>query len=336
MQHNCHISDARHGSEYGLCTYLMKMREYYRWEKGLGFGDALVKDEVGDWLSARECLWAELAESDFVPIAIDGRVYDPFDVRSINQALCGLGLVYSGGLGNAGRPHFFLGEMERRECHSDFSLVVSGRELARDLAAPPAMTRDEVIFVRRESLRRMLWEKLESWRWNRPDNAMGRAFSCYDFEQDLDTALAAMTDSELDLVRLHEQGECKAGDWLGEGWNQMLLDLVQTPAELAARAVRDHLADCLVTLPGLADMDRPASVHFYMGNLGAMRKQLFPGLQTVYERWVESGDAGLLAQAAVRGVDHWQQVASEMLALHASQGADAAPALLELAENNRL
>jgi hypothetical protein len=36
----------------------------------------------------------------------------------------------------------------------------------------------------------------------------------------------------------------------------MLLDLAQTPAELMARAVRDHLADCLVTLPRLDSSGR--------------------------------------------------------------------------------
>lgn len=35
VQYNCHISDARHGADYSLCIYLMKMREYYRWEQRL-------------------------------------------------------------------------------------------------------------------------------------------------------------------------------------------------------------------------------------------------------------------------------------------------------------
>mgnify|MGYP003572161302 FL=1 len=336
VQHNCHVADAQHGSDYGLCTYLMKMREYFRWEKGLAFTDALANDEVGDWLTAREHLWAQLTDSEFLPICIDGCSYDAFDISAINDALQELGLVYSGGLGNSGRPHFFLGEMERREVHSDYALLVSGRELARDLAAPPAMMRDEMIFVRRESLCRMLWEKLESWRWRRPDNALGRAFSCYDFERDLNGSLEAMTDSELDLVLLHEQGECRAGEWLGEQWNRMLLDLIHTPAELAARAVRDHIADCMVTLPGLSLLDRPASVHFFMGNLGAMRKQLYPALQSVYANWIGSGDGMLLGQAAAHGERHWKRVADEMLALHRTHGKAAAGPLRELAESSRL
>ena len=38
VQRNCDISDARHAGEYGLCTFLLKMREYYRWENELPFG----------------------------------------------------------------------------------------------------------------------------------------------------------------------------------------------------------------------------------------------------------------------------------------------------------
>ena len=56
VQHNCHISDARHGSDYGLCTYLLKMREYFRWESGADFGSVLDKQRLGDWLTEREGL----------------------------------------------------------------------------------------------------------------------------------------------------------------------------------------------------------------------------------------------------------------------------------------
>ena len=336
VQYNCHISDARHGSEYGLCTYLMKMREFFRWEMGLGFADTLAQSEVGDWLSDRESLWAELGESEFQPLAIDGREFDPFDARSINQALADHGLVYSGGLGYAGRPHFFLGELEHQGQRNGFSLLVSGRELARDLTAPPAMTRDDVIFVRRESLRRMLWEKLESWRWNRPQNALGRAFSCYDFERDLDGSLELMTDSELELVLLHEEGECGAGAWLGTQWNEMLRELEHTPAELGARAVRDHLADCMVTLPSLLDMGRPSSIHFYIGNLTPMRRELFPRLRWAYDQWLESGNPETIRDTSEQGRDHWQSVAREMLALHSRHGSEAAAPIRELMEQSKL
>ena len=37
VQYNCDVSDARHGGDYSLCVCLMKTREFYRWEKRLGF-----------------------------------------------------------------------------------------------------------------------------------------------------------------------------------------------------------------------------------------------------------------------------------------------------------
>jgi hypothetical protein len=199
------------------------------------------------------------------------------------------------------------------------------------------MTVGQSIFVRRESLRRMLWEKLESWRWSRPDNALGRAFACYDFEGDLGSALDAMTDREIAAALLHEQGEYEAGQRLGEDWNPMLLDLSFTPAELMARAVRDHLADCLITLPTLArDADAP-SLHFYVGNLTNMRKQLFPALLGAYESWRESGDTRALADLARRGVEHWEDLAREMMASHRALGsAGAAERIRALASEGAL
>lgn len=324
VQHNCHVADAHHGKEYGLCTYLMKMREYFRWERGLGFDAPLPMDEMGDWLTTREQLWSELQGQDFAPVPADGRDYDPFEVTAINEVLLPQGLVYSGGIGSSGRPHFFLGELEQLERCDGQIRVVSGRELARDLVAPAAMNREAFIFVRRESLRRLLWEKLEGWRWRRPDNALGRAFACYDFDTELEVALEQMTDAELELVMLHERGEHQAGERLGSHWNEMLLDLQATPAELMARAVRDHLADCLQTLPFLATQERSPSIYFYLGNLTGMRKELFPALSSAYGQWQGTGDLSRLQALAAAGAGHWQRAGESMLQLHAMHGPEAA------------
>lgn len=70
VQHNCDISDARHGADYSLCVYLMKMREYYRWEQRLPYGAALEKDAVGNWLQAREQLWEALEDADWQSLCI--------------------------------------------------------------------------------------------------------------------------------------------------------------------------------------------------------------------------------------------------------------------------
>jgi hypothetical protein len=334
VQHNCHISDARHGADYSLCVYLMKMREYYRWEYRLPFGVPLQKDQVGGWLERRETLWEDLEDAVFAPIVIDGDAFDPYDTDDINARLVPQGLVYSGGLGHQGKPHFVLGDLEQQRRHGDCAIYVVAAEHARDLTAPPAMTCGETIFLRRESLRRLLWEKLESWRWSRPDNALGRAFACYDFEGALDTSLDAMTDREGAAVLLHEQGEHEVGRRLGEAWNRMLFDLIQTPAEVMARAVRDHLADCLVTLPALAESGDAASLHFYVGNLSHMRRALFPALEVAYETWRSGGGTGHLAAVAADGRDHWETLARAMLALHAEHGPAAAGPIRDLVEHS--
>ncbi|MCB1763132.1 MAG: hypothetical protein KDI27_08365 [Gammaproteobacteria bacterium] len=333
---NCDISDARFGSEYGLCSYLIKMREYFRWERGLGYACSIDHQAVGDWLSEREQLWKGLEEREFVPVSIAGEEFPPFASKQINAVLNPHGLVYSGGIGLFGKPHFFLAELVHQVEYPGYSLVIAGRELARDLTSPPAMTQDGIIYLRRESLRQMLWEKLENWRWHKRDTPLGRAFACYGFDQDLNAALERMTEDELEQVLLHEQGEWLAGDWLGAGWNRMLADLLHTPAELAVRAVRDHIADCWVTLPNMLESQRLSSLHFFIGNLSAMRKTLFPGLRTAYDQWFENADSAVLTSLAIRGLEHWQTVARTMLQLYAEQGKEAAAAIAKLVEKSSL
>jgi len=285
---------------------------------------------VGSWLQAREQMWEELEQAELAAIEIEGSCFNPFDADSINARLEPHGLVYSGGLGNKAKPHFVLGDLERHTQAGGYDIFVVASEHARDLTAPPAMTLDHNIFLRRESLRRMLWEQLESWRWSRADNALGRAFACYDFEHSLSSSLDAMTDREIDAVLLHEEGEYEAGVRLGGQWELMLLDLAHTPVELMARAVRDHLADCLVTLPTLATEGRDASIHFFLGNLSNMRKEIFPGLDQAYRQWHESGDTEPLSAIAGAGRAHWERLAYSMMDLHREAGETAVQCIGDL------
>lgn len=337
VQRNCHIADARHSGEFGMCAYLMKMREFFRWEKGLALGERLPNDEVGEWLSAREALWQRLREQTFTPLVVEGRHFDPFDAEAINQAIEPLQLVYSAGLLSGAKPHFFLGQLVHKELQTDgFALRVADRELARGLSAPPAMTNGRTIYLRREALRRYIWEKLESWRWNRPANAFGRAIAHYPIEDDLDRALEEMTEAELAVTREHEIGEYQAGQSLGDPWNRMLLDISGSPAELMARAVRDHIADCSRTLPMLVRAKKAASIHFFAGNLSAMRREIFPGLQAAYDEWRRDQDLEPLQAIASLGLEHWTVMARELLEIHAQYGAEAAKPIGQLVAVNRL
>ncbi len=336
VQQNCHIADALHAGNYTLCVYLLKMREFYRWERGLPFQHPLANDSVGEWLRERESLWASLESADFGPVRIGETEFDPFDSVGINAALDAHGLTYSGGIGAAGKPHFFLGRLHRQHRHHDYTVYIADREYARDLGAPPAMAQGRTIWLRRESLKRFLWEKLEEWRWTRADNAMARAIAGYDFPADVEGALEAMTEAELDSALLHEIGEVEAGRRLGPDWEALLADLPRSRLELLLRAVRDHLADSLTTLPALLAPERSASLHFWFANLNGLRKTLWPGIETAYRAWLESEKTHALAAALEAGQRHWPALADEALRLYREQGLEAREAITRLLEANPL
>ena len=336
VQRNCHISDARHAGDYTMCVYLLKMREYFRWEKGYAFRDTLPDGSVADWLKEREGFWQTIENEPFAGLPLDGDCYDPFDNDAINTALAPYGLVYSGGLGSHCTPHFFLGKLGRQERQPDFTVFVSENEYARDLTAPPAMALGDTIFVRRESLRRLIWEKVEEWRWNRLDNAMGRALGCFDFESDAEAALERMTDMLLDSALLHEKGEVLAGKQLGPEWEQMLACLPRSKTEIMLRAVRDLLADSLTTLPGLLSEGEDVSLHFYFANLTNMRKELAPALMQAYETWVEKGGREQLEKLLPVCENHWNALAHKILDVYRNQPDDFRDRLQPLIEDSRL
>lgn len=322
VQHNCHIADARHAGDYTLCVYLLKMREMYRWEKGIDFNTLLTTDDVGDWLTEREGLWDEVEEQEYKDLLIKDQPYEPFDNALINTLLEEENLVYNAGLGIRCRPHFFVADLQERIQHDEYTVYISGKEHARDMAAPAAMAQESSIFIRRESLRRVIWEILDDARVNGLDNPLTRAMAHYDFDRDTVSALEQMTEAEINYVIEHEIGEVKAGQLLAESWNDMLIHYKQTQAEIMLRALRDHLADSITTLPALLGDNQAASIHFYFGNMTAMRKHLAPALMAAYDKWHETGQLDSLEKVAMRSQQHWQHLAEEVKTLY-SDSADA-------------
>lgn len=315
VQRNCDISDARYAGDYGLCTFLLKMREFYRWENELPFARDLSKHELGEWLQSREQQWDGIETEDFSPLPLMRNTLDPFDTESANRELLPQGYVYSAGYGRFHKPIFFLGRLLRVEERAGFIIVVSSCEYARELAAPPAMLQGKTIFVRFESVRRYLWEKIEEWRWRKQGNAMARALASYDFVTDTEAALQRMADNEMETMILHEVGEAMAGEVLGEAWQEMVVSVARTRAEIVVRAVRDLLADCISTLPGLLARSDMAALHFYFATFDAPRRQLFPQALEAYEHFLRRGSLEALGHVVRAGKEHWLAEARRLLAL---------------------
>jgi hypothetical protein len=322
VQNNCHISDARHAGDFTLCIFLLKMREFYRWEYEIPLTHELPMHAVGEWLQERERMWDTLESRTFEPLALERGSFDPFDADRINRELIPQGYIYSGGYGRFHKPHFFLGRLLRREQRQGHTIYVAACEYARDLEAPPAMLQDQTIFIRQESVRRFLWEKIEERRWNKNNLALDRALAGYGFAADAEAALERMTANEIEVMILHELGEARAGEMLGEPWHALLSSLPRK-TEIMARAVRDLLADCLSTLPALLEHRQHAALHFYFANFSGMRRHLFPEAWAAYRRWAEDNNDTPLQQVVRAGAVRWLAAARTMLDLHRRFGAQA-------------
>ena len=124
-----------------------------------------------------------------------------------------------------------------------------------------------------------------------------------------------MTDGEIETLVLHEEGEFAAGRLLGQEWAGMLAGFGGKRAELLARAVRDNLADCLVTLPALLQRDAADSLHFWFSTFDGLRRELFPRLVAAYDSRVGAGDTAILAAAATAGRAHFAALGRRLLDL---------------------
>ena len=327
VQHNCDVSDARFAGDYGLCTFLLKMREYYRWENELPFSRALPKNELGEWLASREKHWDAIESEAFHRLPLGLGDADPLAADAANRELLARGLVYGAGFGRYLKPVFFLGKLLRIEQCGDFTVLVSSCEYARELAAPPAMLQGRTIYLRQESVRRYLWEKIEEWQWRKQGGAMARALAGCGFAADPDAALARLAEHASEAMVRHELGEAMAGELLGDAWTELSNAVARTRHEAPVRAIRDLLADSLSTLPALLQSANLPALHVYFATYDSPRRELFPQALEAYADLVQGGAADSLWRAAREGQERWLATARHLAALGAEAREKALDAL---------
>ena len=324
VQFNCDLSDREFAADYSICIYLIRMREYYRWAHGIAPDATLHQAALMDWVSAKENTWEALEQVDFQPLVYQGETFSAFDVEALNLKLQPSGYTYSAGYGRFSKPIFVLAELESVENTARYCLTLAGRELARELVAPPAVMQSGEIFIRTESVTRMVWDLFEEWQWHKPDNAMAEFVRFYDFENKPMKALKAASVDQREVLILHEIGEFLAGDLLADSWNEML-GVDDKHLQLFARGARDYLADCLSTLPGLLATGNVPGLHFYFASLTPMRKAMFPSLVDGYQQWRYERPEFGLQRAITHGQKHWLSVARQLTDTFDSQSPSLEP-----------
>lgn len=308
---NCHISDARHARGLTLCNYLLAMRELYRWEQRLAPGAQPQRSEVLRWIGEREALWEAVEGDAWTPLPFAAGAIDPFDVDAANTQLAPDGLVYGAARGRFGKPHFFLGRLERSEARGAVRVVEVGHEYARDIEAAPAALHAGTVIVRRDAFERWLWLKAETWEAN-GGGAMRSALAAYGFDHDRPGALARMAEEQRETLVLHELGEHAAGEMLGASWERLMEATDDRRTEITLRAVRDLLADCLVTLPELIAREDAPALHFWFAGFEGPRRALFARLAAAHGAWQAGAPLEVLDAVVREGRPHWERVAREL------------------------
>ncbi len=324
VQFNCDLGDALHAREKSLCTYLLGMREYFRWSAGLPLGAAPDRGRLSEWISQREQQWDALRDQEaatYADLPLAGGI-DPFDEAGANRDLQAIGLVYGAGLGLFGAPMFFLAQCESDQLRDGVRVIVAGAELARGITAAPAVSRNNTILVRSDALRRWLWTRTETALHGPRDNAFAQALRAYGADADLEAAVSAMAAGEAETLVLHEMGELRAGRLLGTEWEEMLLEVGDRRAEVVIRAVRDLLADCLVTLPHLTARTATRSLLFWQANFDGLRRALAPELAESCRMVSGTLDFDRLERVVDSSRQHWEQRACELLAGWRKGGAE--------------
>ncbi len=318
---NCDISDARFWGTYSICGLLLRLRELFRHEKGIRPWQEIPQEVISEWIAAKENLWRELEEREFIDLTVEETACPPFEVEGINRVLAEKGLIYGAGLGILKKPSFFLAELLSRESVSEYEVNVSGRELVRDLSSHPAMLLGKTIFARRDALAAILWGKFEEMRHKKYKGSLLYAFSQYGIaaesepDEVLYRRLLEIAEEEVPAYIHHEIGEAREGMALGEQWRTMLSGHLSRKAELFVRSIKDLLSDMSESgmLKYIIEHRKRGSLGFYLSSFSGLQTLILPRMQELFSGFIEKEDWLLVEQMRKKGYDRANELASSVL-----------------------
>ncbi len=305
IQRNCDISDARDHGIYSMCTMVLKLRNLYKWENSIEPWEEPEPADLLDWIEVKENYWATIAEEPYRPVISNGRKISPCDSAAINAILDTDKLIYGAGYGRSLKSVFYLAEVLERHTVEGCPVLISGKEIAKEMASPFAMAQEGVIYIRREPLRYFLWDQIQELR-SSCRISLRHALDSYGLLEDgqlsqerFKTQLDNIVEKEMDLFVYHEVGEILQTTFDSQTLQKIIVHFPGTVIELVSRALKDILADTHPrgVLNHITREERESTLSFYVGFLDGLRKKLFPEIAHAYQQFQEQRDWQVIEQA---------------------------------------
>ena len=301
--YNCDVSDARHAGIYSVCGLAMRLRDLYKWERGLAPWQEDEAAQVLAWIGSKEDLWETLLEADFGALPVNGRSLEPFDTRNINAALGADRFFYGAGYAHSLKPTFFLAEIEREETLAGHRVRHLGREHARDLLTLPAFSQDGEVILRGEAARMYLWDQI-AYISNSGRRALDFALKACGLPDNrtatIRNGFSTVLQVQQQLYLRHEIGELEETVFDRELWQRIIADYPHTAVELLVRTLKDLLADTgpQGTLSHLVHHCHAAGLGLYMAFGNGMTRLLTPELICAFDAFIVDSKWDRVAAAA--------------------------------------
>ena len=321
---NCHRSDAQFAGSFSLCGLLLRLRDFYKWEKGLPPWIEPDSPEVLSWIESRENLWEEVADEELQPLSWNGLKIEPFDIDPINEILLEHGLYYGAGYAAFMKPSFFLGQVSGLQRLGDYQVIHIRGELARDLFTAPAQTRENVILARWRPAAAYLWDAILNTGDSRR-RAMSLTLKVYGLNrEDIKKApqvwtdrFKAMIEAEIECYVRHEYGELTDRIFAHDQWRAIVGGHPHSRIELLARTIKDLLADTGENgrLSYIIENRREGSLGIFMAQHDGLASRIFSEIIPVFSRYLEDRDWTELEEACQSGLKKAAHMAKELMDL---------------------
>lgn len=319
VQRNCDLSNAHGAGRFSLCGLLLRLRNLYKWQRGMAPWQEEESSVMLDWVSRQEEHWDSLLEHGFAPIKLDGRSHDPFEVEAINQALEPAGLIYGAGLAGGLLPVFFLAELNGVSREMGLTIYRLGRELCHDIYLLPGLRQDSRIYLRQGPMPFLLWDRVADPTPSLlPFSRFALAGYGLDYQEVIDhpnwEAFQPVLDGEMLGVRDHELGEAIDGPLAGELLVRVIEEHPASDLEHFVRGVKDLLADTGPhgRLAGIIQSRRQGALGFYPVWLAGFPRLLFPEIDPAVKEFMTTGDWDRVDQARQAGWDRAQEAVSRL------------------------